>query len=230
LPPYNANPGVNTFPVLLQPGVNGYAFGSLNVNFPTTMMEISAVTLIGNVAGVSVLVREGAIPIPGSLLTIRGTSTASGAFNVVNVPIGTVTIDPVTGIGTITFTIVHADVAPVADTGQAYVPVPEVGELLPAPGLTQASQAFAIQDIAGHNENGLTIQWSTSYPAQPSTVLMTLQVADVDQDSQYQMLDSSNNTNGDSRSITLTRFRFLRVLASGVTGGASPTAIVRIGI
>ena len=229
MPPYNSSPAVNTFPPLLQPGVTGYAFGSRDSSFPTTLMEIVAVTLIGNVAGISVLLREGKIPVPGSLLTIRGTSAANGAFNVVNVSIGTVSIDASTGIGTITFTLVHADVAPVADAGMAYVPVPEVGELLPSSG-SQASQAFAIQDIAGQNENGLTLSWSTTYPAPPSTVLMTLECADFDIDSEYVQVDSSNDTGGDNRSITLTRFRFVRVTASGVTGGSSPTAIVRLGI
>ena len=226
MPPYNANPGVNTFPPLLQPGVTGYAFGSFDASAPTTLMQVSNVALSGNVATVTVALREGKIPAVGSLLTVRGTSTASGAFNVINVAISTVSIDAVTGIGTITFVLIHADVAPNADLGQAYVPVPEVGEALVA----GASQAFAIQDIAGHNENGLTIQWSVSYPSPPSTVVMTLQVADMDRDDQYVFLDSNNSTAPDSRSSVQTRFRFIRVVASGISGGSSPTAIVRIGI
>jgi hypothetical protein len=59
---------------------------------------------------------------------------------------------------------------------------------------------------------------------------MTLECADFDIDSEYVQVDSSNDVGGDNRSITLTRFRFVRVTASGVTGGSSPTAIVRLGI
>jgi hypothetical protein len=140
--------------------------------------------------------------------------------------IGTVSINAATGIGTITFTLTHADVVPIADTGMAYVPVPEVGETL----ANGSSQAFAIQDASGHNENGLTIQWSTFYPSAPSTVTMTLEIADVDLDSEYTQLDSSNNTGGDNRSYTEARPRFLRVTASNVTGGTLPTAIVRVNI
>ena len=224
--PYNANPGVNTPVPLLQPGVTGYAFGSFDSRFPTTLMQISNVALTGNVATITVLIREGKIPAAGSLLTIRGTSAASGALNVQNVAIGTVSIDAVTGIGTITFTLAHADIVSVANNGMAYVPVPEVGEAL----ANGASQAFAIQDIAGHNENGLTLQWSTDFPSAPSTCTTTIQVADFDVDADYVDLDSSTDTGGDSRSITLTRFRFIRAVWSNVTGGSSPTGIVRFGI
>lgn len=230
MPPYNASPAVNVFPPLLQPGVTGYAFGSRDSSFPTTLLQISNVSLTGNVGTVTVLVREGKIPAVGSLLTIRGTSTASGAFNIVNVAISTVSIDAVTGIGTITFVLVHADVVSTPDAGMGYVPVPEVGEALPAPSASQASQAFAIQDIAGHNENGVTITWSTYYPSAPSTVVMTLQGADVDQDSQYVTIDTSDSTSPDNRSEVQTRYRFIRVVASGVSGGSSPTAVVRLNI
>ena len=226
MPSYNANPGVNTFPPLLQPGVTGYAFGSFDASAPTTLMQVSAVALSGNVATITVALREGKIPAVGSLLTVRGTSTVSGAFNVINVAISTVSIDAVTGIGTITFVLIHADVAPNADLGQAYVPVPEVGEALVA----GASQAFAIQDIAGHNENGLTIQWSTQFPSAPSTCTTTLQGADFDIDADYVDIDSSMDTGGDSRSITQTRFRFLRAVWSGISGGSNPTGIVRFNI
>ena len=231
MPPYNASPAVNTFPPLLQPGVTGYAFGSRDSKFPTTLLEISSVAISGNVAVVLVTLREGKIPDTNGLLTIRGSSAASGVFNVVNAPISIVSIDAVTGIGTISFILTNADVPPVADTGMAYVPVPEVGESIIGTDLApQSSQAFAIQDIAGHNENGLTLTWSTTYPSAPSTVLMTLECADFDVDSEYVQVDSSNDTGGDNRSITLTRFRFVRVKATGITGGSAPTAIVRLGI
>ena len=226
MPPYNANPGVNTFSPVLQPGVIGYAFGSFGSNFPTTLMQVTSVSLTGNFATLLVRLREGAIPTVNSLITIRGTTVASGAFNVQNVAVAVVNFDASTGIGSISFVLVHADVVSTPDNGMAYVPVPEVGETC----ANGASQAFAFQDIAGHNENGLTLQWSTSFPSAPSTCTTTLQVADFDLDANYVDLDSSMDTGGDSRSITLTRFRFLRAVWSNVTGGSSPTGIVRFNI
>jgi hypothetical protein len=226
MPSYNSSPAVNVFPPLLQPGVTGYAFGSFDAKFPTSLMEIFLVMISGNTASIAVALREGKVPAVGSLITIRGTTTASGAFNVLNVPISTVSIDPGTGIGTITFILVHADVASNPDTGMAYVPVPEVGEALVA----GASQAFAIQDIAGENENGLTINWSVYFPSQPSTSTITLQCADFDRDDQYITVDSTNSTSVDNRSYVGTRFRFVRMVASGISGGSNPSIVGRINI
>jgi len=226
MPPYNSSPGVNTFPKVLQPGVTGYAFGSLDSKFPTTLLQILTVAISSNVATVTVTIREGKIPTVGSLITIRGTSAAGGSFNILNVAIATVLFDSVTGIGLITFQLVHADVVAVADTGMGYVPMPEIGETC----ANGASQAFAIQDIAGHNENGLTVQWSTFYPSSPAVITAILQGADFDVDSQYIEIDRSTQLPSDSRSSTQTRFKFLRVLWQDLAGGTLPTGIVRINI
>ena len=227
MPPYvQATAASNTPVKLLQPGVIGYAFGSFNDKFPTTVMGVTNVALTGNVAVVSVKVREGLIPSVGSLITITGTTTAGGAFNVTNVAIATVSIDAVLGTGTISFALVHADVGSAQDTGTATVPVPEVGDAL----VVGASQQFAVQYEAGMNDNAKTIKWSTFYPSAPSGVTMQLQAADVDIDAQYFTIDSSNTTAGEIRTLNLRNYRFLRANCSAVSGGSSPTAVVRIGI
>ena len=226
MPPYNANPGVNTFPPLLQPGVNGYAFGSFDASSPTSLLEITNLSISGNVATALVILREGKVPTVGSLITIRGTTISSGVFNVNNVAVATVSIDATTAIGFITFILVHADVAATPDTGMAYVPVPEVGETLAA----GASQAFAVPDYAGENDNGKTITWRTSYPSPPSGVTMQLQAAMFDVEAQYKTIDSSTTTSGEMRSLNLRVYRFLRVNCVGPTGGSSPTAVVTISI
>ena len=226
MPPYNANPGVNTFPPLLQPGVNGYAFGSFDASSPTSLLEITNLSVSGNVATALVILREGKVPTVGALLTIRGTTISSGVFNVNNVAVATVSIDATTAIGFITFILVNSDVAATPDTGMAYVPVPEVGETLAA----GASQAFAVPDYAGDNENGKTITWSTSYPSAPSSVTMQLQGAMFDVEAEYKTLDSSTTTSGEMRSLNLRVYRFLRVKCVSPTGGTSPTAVVRISI
>lgn len=226
MPSYNANPGVNTFPPLLQPGVNGYAFGSFDASVPTSVMEITNLSISGNVGTALVILREGKVPPVGALLTIRGTTVDSGAFNINNVAVATVSIDPATAIGYVTFILVGSDFPATADTGMAYVPVPEVGETL----ANGSSQAFAVQEESGFNDNSKTITWSTRYPSSPSTSTMSLQAAMFDVDSEYKTIDSSTNTNGEIRSLTMRGYRFLRVIASNVTGGSSPTSVVRISI
>jgi hypothetical protein len=217
---------VNEQPKLLQPGVTGYAFGSFDSKFPTTLLKILTVAISSNVATITATIREGKVPTVGSLITIRGTTASGGAFNVLNVAIATVLFDSVTGIGVITFTLVNADAGAVADTGMGYVPMPEIGEAC----ANGASVAFAIQDIAGHNDNGLTVQWSTSYPSSPAIMTAILQGADFDADDQYIEIDRSTQLPTDSRASTQTRFRFLRVLWQDLAGGTDPTGVVRINI
>lgn len=224
MPPFQA-PGTNNPTELLVPGVPGYAFGSKAVG-PTAELQITNVALTGNVATISVSVQRGNIPTTSGLITIRGTQAAGGAFNVTNVAITGVTINSQTGIGTITFALVHADVVSVADAGQAHVPVPQIGEAL----VNGASKVFAIPSVGGQNDNGVTVTWSTAYPSAPGAVTMTLQAAEENVDSAFQQLDTSTSVTGEIRSITLTRFRFIRVLVSGASGGSSPTAIVTVNV
>jgi len=209
---------------MLQPGVPGYAFGSWNANAPTTLMQVTNISLTSNVATVTVLVREGNIPAVGSLISISGTTTASGAFNVSNIAITGVSIVAATGIGTITFALTHADVPSAADAGQAYVPVPEVAEALS----NSTSQQFGVQEDVGMNDNARTVTWSTAYPSAPGAVTMDLQASLFDIDGQYVKVDESTNAAGEQRSITLQNFRFLRLKASGVSGGSSPSVIAKI--
>jgi hypothetical protein len=178
------------------------------------------------VATIAVQLLEGYIPKVGDLITVVGTTTDSGAANVTNVALTAVSISTVTGIGTLSYAATGTNQTTTPDSGMFYIPVPEVGEAL----VNGSSQAFAIPESgSGHDMNGLTITWRTSYPTAPSAVTMNLQAAEVDQDSQYSTLDTSTNVTGETRVITLTRFRFLRVNASGVTG-TSPLAVVTLGI
>lgn len=223
MPAYQSTPASNNPPQCLQPGVPGYAFGS-KATGQTTLLQITKVAITGNVATITVLVREGNIPVVGQLISITGTSQLTPLFNVSNIAISGVSIVAATGVGTITFALVHADVVAVDDNGQGYVPVNEVGETL----VNASSIAFAMQEIVGQNANARTITWSTMYPSAPTSVTMTLQASLFDIDAQYQSLDSSTNTAGDERQVTASNFRFLRVVASAVVGGTSPTSIVKV--
>ena len=226
MPPYTSSPGLNTPVKLILFGQTGYAFGSFNSAFHTSKMSVSNVSLTSNVATITVSVYQGQIPAVGSLITVRGTASNGGVFNVSNVAIATVSINATTGQGTITFALINANIGSTPDVGTAYVPVPEIGEAL----VNGTSQAFALPEITDATDNATTITWSTNYPSAPSTVTMTLQAAMVNQDAQYVTLDTSTNTSGEVRSLTLRRYKFLRVVASNVTGGTNPSSIVRIDV
>lgn len=227
MPPYNATPGNNTPVTELLPNVLGYAFGSHDNTRPTRRGIVTSVAVSGNVVTLGVQLLEGYIPKAGDLITVVSTASDSGGANVTNVAITSVSIAAATGIGTIVYPATATNQTTTPDSGMFYIPVPEVGEAL----VNESSQAFAVPETgSGHDDNGLTITWRTYYPSAPSTVTMALQAAEVDQDSQYSTLDTSTSTSGETRVITLTRFRFLRVNASNVSGGTLPTAVVTIAI
>ncbi len=224
MPTYPTGSGGNTPVALLQPGVPGYAFGSLNKRFPTTLLQITNVALTSNVATVTVTIRRGAVPIAGNLISITGTAGASGAFNVSNIAISTVSIDSVTGIGTITFPLTHADVGSAADAGQGYVPPAEVAETLGV----QKSQAFAIQDSIGR---GYGITWAYTLPSAPSTISIQLEGAVNNNDAEFTAIGSAvTTTTGYNEQIAQlpNLVNFVRLRVTATTGGSAPTIIGKL--
>jgi hypothetical protein len=205
---------------LLTSNVPGYSLGS-KANGPTTLLQVTRVSLTGNVATVTVQVREGNIPTTSGLITITGTQTASGAFNVTNKAITGVSIDPVTGQGTITFALSHADVSGTADAGQAYVPVPEIGEALT--GSDQKGQAFAV--------SGYGISWAYTCPSAPSAISIQLEGAIDNVDSEFTIIGSAQTTTSGYNEFfaTLPEFvRFARLHVTSSSGGTSPTIVGKV--
>ena len=109
MPAYIVSP-LDGIPPMLLPGIPGYFFGSLPSG-PTARMLVTSVTIAGDVATLGVEMVEGNIPAVGSLISVRGTQTASGAANVSNVALSAVSINAQTGVGTVSFALSHADVA-----------------------------------------------------------------------------------------------------------------------
>jgi len=116
----------------LMPGTPEYLLGSFNADVEITQMLVSKVALASDVATLTVQVTRGNIPAAGSLVTVTGTKTSSGLFNVNRVALSNVTIDASSGAGTISFALSHADVAQTSDAGLAVVDTPEVGEAVTA--------------------------------------------------------------------------------------------------
>jgi hypothetical protein len=169
----------------------------------------------------TVLVREGNIPAAGSLITVRGTSSTSGLFNVSNVALASVSINAATGAGTVTFALTHANVVSAPDAGQACVPVPEVGETL-----TQGtkSAAFAIQNVVG---KGYGISWSYSCPSAPAAISIQLEGAISDNEAEYTLIGTAQtSTSGAETFATIPELvNFVRLNPTSVSGGTNPTII-----
>ena len=224
MPIYPAGSGGNTPVPLLQPGIPGYAFGSIDRSFGTTVLQISNVALTSNVATVTVLVRKGKVPVAGALISITGTTAASGAFNVSSIAISAVSIDASTGIGTITFALTHADVVSAPDAGQGYVPVPEVPETL----AVQKSQAFAIQNKIG---GGYGLTWAYTCPSAPGAIAIQLEGAENNSDSEFTLIGSSQTTTTGYNEIIAqvpNLVNFVRLRITSTSGGTLPTIIGKI--
>jgi hypothetical protein len=224
MPLYPTGAGGNTPVKLLQPGTPGYAFGSKDTSFPTTLLQITNVALTSNVATVTVLVREGKIPTVGSLISVTGTATSSGLFNVSNVSISTVSIDSGTGIGTITFALSNADVPSAPDSGQGYVPIPEVPETL----AVQKSQAFAIQNSIGR---GYFITWAYTCPSAPAAISIQLEGAANNNDSEFTAIGSAaTTTSGYTETVAQVPnlVNFVRVHVTSTSGGSSPSIVGKL--
>src|SRR6266852_9622813 len=207
MPLYNASPFAPPPPVLLSGGSPAYAFGSKKTTQPTTRMQVTTVSAnASNIATVGVKILEGPIPIAGNLISIIGTTSASGAYNVTNIAITNVVIDATTGIGTITFALTTAQLATTADIGMALVPVAEVAEALTN---NSSSQQFAIIDPTGFDVNSKVLTWQTTYPSQPAGITAILQGAMQDIDGQYVTLDTSTAVGGELRQVTINEVGFV---------------------
>lgn len=221
---------IDGIPPMLLPGSIGYSYGipPLTPNATTARMLVTSVAVTTDVATLGVQMIEGDIPAVGSLISVRGTQTASGAANVSNVALASVSINSLTGAGTVTFALTHANIAtdssPTA-AGQASVPVPVTFETLP--GSATAGLQFSAQSANQSADGQRGITWFTQYGGSPSAVTMDLQGSDIDVDAAYTTIDASTNTAGESRSLGNVNYQFYRIKGSG-SGGSSPTVAAGI--
>lgn len=215
----------------LLPGVVGYSFGSFDTHNPGARMQVTSVAITSNVATLAVTLLEGPIPVVSTLsaplITVRGTQAASGLFNVTNVALASVSLDSITGIGTVTFALTNANIATTADAGTALAPAPIVFETLPTSATSGQQFAVARSNLATQAERG--ISWFTLFAGSPATVSIKLQGADVDQDAAYTTVDTSTVATGESRSVGDINYNFYRINAI-CTGGTSPTFAAGISI
>jgi hypothetical protein len=224
---YNNSPFAN-IPALVsnQPG---YAYGSFNDHIPNTGLGITSSAVASNVVTLGVHVNTGNIPAIGSLIWVVGTSAGSppGDVNVSGVALTAVSIDAVTGIGTVSFADTNADYSTVPDQGSAIVRTPEIADAL----AVNKSQQFAVPPQTTNSINlGREITWAYICPSVPSTIAIQLEGAINDTDAEYAIIGSSQTTPaGFTVPVTVPNaLRFLRLRVTATTGGTLPTIIGKI--
>lgn len=219
-------------PQLVQKGVPCYLFGSYNFHQGLTLMYVSNVALTTNVATLTVQIYGGEVPKVGSLISVLQTQSTTGLFNVSRVPLTGVTINLVTGAGTVTFALTHANVTTAADTGSAIVEVPEVGDTL----ANGSSVSCCIQAPEGDSQ--FTVPVAVTFPGGvlPTAVTVHLQVAIRDTDAEYTNCDATGTvvaggvyTSGPVNQVTLQRGYSYRLNVSGLTVGSATGIIGKLG-
>lgn len=245
MPAYIKSP----FPAIpcLLPGQPSFSFGDYrNSGDPTlaftapqieTVALISNVAITTNVATVTLVMRDGPVPVLSytwrgttftltPLISITGTQTATSG----GAPNFNVTAATVTGVGTfasaatstVTFALTSSNITTTTDSGMVVIQNPAGFETLPSSATAGLQYAVAAGYSGSDGQKGIT--WFTQFTGSPATVTMQLQGADYDQDAYYTTVDTSTNAAGEARSLSNISYNFYRIRAAS-TGGSSPTFI-----
>jgi hypothetical protein len=193
---------------------------------PGCLMAITGVSVDGSGnATLSVVVRSGNIPKANSfnyLMTVSKTTLQGGALNGTGFEPTAVSINALTGIGTLTYATGATTQTEIAQSGEVWFPAPEFGEAC----LQQASQAFAVQPSKGQ---GRGISWTYEYPESnpPDAISIQLEGASHDIDGEYAIIGTAQtDTSSNNHQITGTipeNVNFVRLNITSVSGGTSPT-------
>jgi hypothetical protein len=219
-------------PTLLIPGFPTYLWGSWNDKTGPTTGNVLSNSAVTTTATVTVQILSGNVPFVGAKITVVG-SQNSANFNVTNATILTVSaaMVPDAGIYTLTYAISSTTQGTLLDGGQFIIPQPEVGEALAAGASVPAVMPYG---NATFNQNqGLTAV--VSFPSLPTSVIVSLQQAVQDLDSEYATVATVATVSGGAvtaagSQITVdpTLGRFFRFSNGTVIGGTLPTIIAKL--
>ena len=230
MPAYQTTP-FKASPVLLTPGTPSYLWGSYNDKTSPTFGYVISDSAFTTTGTVTFRIVSGNVPIVGALISVVGTANAGGNFNVTNATILTVVCTDA-GICTVTYAITSSSVAVgTADSGEVIVPQPEIAEALTAG--NSAPVVVPYNNVTANLNQALTVV--VSFPSLPSSVVINLQQAVQDMDSEYQncglvatVSGGAVTAAGSQITVDPTLGRFFRLNNGTVTGGTLPTIIGKI--
>jgi hypothetical protein len=200
-------------------GRTEFLYGGFADTVSPTQISINSVAITANVATVIGTVISGNMPAVGSFVSIQGTKTSAGVFNVTNVALATVIPVPLTGAIFITFPLVNANIGTTTDAGFAIVPQPITFDTLANGSSRQA--ASAENDPSESDERSYMVQ--VFFGTLPTAATVTLQASLVDQDSAYQTVATVATVTGSVATLNAAvyanaNFKFLRFNVSGLSG------------
>ena len=224
MPLYNASPITGARCTGIEPGTPVYSFGSFNGNVgPCIFMPTASAEDSGNVITLTGQIISGNIPAVGQLVTTLGLSNVADQTNTPILSVGTFSAR---GAGSFTYadSTDAGTIASAPDSGQCLVPQAEVPEAL----AVSEGQQFSLGTYANLINAARNIQWELEYPSAPTSVVMNLEASMTDDDSQYQILDTSSNPGGETRYVQVVAFNFIRITCSATAGGTDPSVIAKI--
>jgi hypothetical protein len=216
MPAYNKSPFA-AFIKLLYAGVAEYLWGSWPQDVSPTKFYVTSVAITSDVATVGVTIYEGNPPAVGSLISIQGTQSNSGEFNVTNIALTGVTLNSA-GVGTVTFALTEANVATTADAGIAIVPQPIQMEAIAA----GASVPVAMSNNSFGGDLDRTVTATAIFGTLPTAVTVKLQGAMFNEDAAF--VDVGTLATVAASAVTangltvVANWLFYRANTSGLTG------------
>lgn len=226
-------------PEVAIPAKPAYFYGANSVNTDDTYARVTNVALTSDVATVTATIYRGNIPAAGSLISIQGTATNSGIFNVSGVALTAVTGTAATGVYSLSFALTHANVTSTADSGMALIPIQETAEAC-ANG-TSVAIYVPSNELRDYGTRSITV--ATTFPSLPTAATVTLYTAINNTDNPAEWTEmgvvatvaggavtvpANASTNGGAITFTTPAGRFFRMVLSGVSGGTSPTIIAKM--
>lgn len=232
-------------------GKPAYFFGGKNVLLSDTIMQVTNVSITTNVATVIATIQAGNIPIVGAVplygavsgtaaptISIQGTTTSAGLFNVSQVAVTSISVVAATGVATIVFPLTGSNVGPIADNGKAIIQVYEIAESFSG---NATSVAISVPANEPEAIGSKSITVDTTFPTLPTACTVTLYSSEVNSPSTsvagtggsdwtsmgvVATVVASAQTVGPLVTFATPAGKFFRVAISGVT--ASGTVICRV--
>lgn len=230
MPVYVQSVGYNALPEVAVSGQPAYFYGSFPRDTQDMLAQVTSVACASNVATIVMTIQQGNIPVVGNLITVQGTTNASGAYNVTAQPIASISGTPSTGVYTVTFACTTANLTTASAAGKAIVPIQEVAETC------AANQSVAIyvpsQEPVDNGVRSITV--ATTFPTlQVSTGAATVTLYTAIQNSPIAPGTAGSEwtsmgvvataaagaqTVGPLKTFTVPAGRFFCLVVSGVTG------------
>lgn len=228
-----------------------YLFGNLNPDSQRFLFTVTNVALTTNVATLTIAIKSGGgpnnnfVPVVGSKMGVRATTSTSGAFNVDPATVTAITYNAALGTGTVSYALTHANIASAADVGELTIWPSEVPDLV-SQGSKSAPVALVFTPDSNANERAVFAEavWTGTIP---TTATVKLQVSNVNDDSRFLAYANSFGTSPSGivnvQTDTLAQVtgsavvqngamypnvlgKFVRAIVTNMTGGDGTTGLV----